>query len=141
MTARALFTGHAHSHVVCFRPLFEYLRARGDVHVFVSGGLPVSEEGRPRTRLDAPDPVGLRLDPRAMARPFYIPRERVVTVEEMAAMDVDLLFATDSRMLRPRSARCPVQLFPGLSFKSEAMLSSADAFFLVGPTQRRRLAS
>ena len=44
MTARVLFTGHAHSHVVCFRPLYEYLRARGDVHVFVSGGLPVSDE-------------------------------------------------------------------------------------------------
>ena len=139
MTARVLFTGHAHSHVVCFRPLYEYLRARGDVHVFVSGGLPVSDEQGPRSRADLSDPVGLRLDPRAMARPFYIQRERVVTVEEMAAMDVDILFSTDSRMLRPRSVRTTVQLFPGLSFKSEAVRSSTDAFFLVGPTQKRRL--
>jgi hypothetical protein len=141
MTARVLFTGHALSHVVCFRPIYEYLRARGDVHVFVSGGIPVADEAGPRPRADVSDPVGLRLDPRAMARPFYIPRERVVTVEEMASMDVDLLFASDSRMLRPRSARVTVQLFSGLSFRSEAIRSSADAFFLVGPTMRRRLAT
>jgi hypothetical protein len=141
MTARVLFTGHALSHVVCFRPIYEYLRARGDVHVFVSGGIPVTDEAGARSRADVSDPVGLRLDPRAMARPFYIPRERVVTVEEMASMDVDLLFASDSRMLRPRSARSTVQLFSGLSFRSEAIRSSADAFFLVGPTMRRRLAT
>ncbi|HEU5058682.1 MAG TPA: CDP-glycerol glycerophosphotransferase family protein [Kofleriaceae bacterium] len=141
MTARVLFTGHSHAHVVCFRPLYEYLRARGDVHVFVSGGIPVAPEGRPGPRPDVTDPVGVRLDARAMARPFYIPRERIVSVEEMAAMDVDILFATDSRMLRPRSVGCHVQLFPGLSFRSEAIRSSADAFFLVGPTMRRRLAT
>ena len=142
MTARVLFTGHAHAHVACFRPLYEYLRARGDVHVFVSGGLPMTSEGAgPPARADVTDPMGMRLDPRAMARPFYIQQERVVTVEEMAGMDVDILFASDTRMLRPRSVGCHVQLFPGLSFKSEAIRSSADAFFLVGPTMKRRLAT
>lgn len=141
MSARVLFTGHALAHVVCFRPLYEYLRARGDVHVFVSGGIPVTGEAGAPARGEVTDPVGLRLDPRAMARPFYIPRERVVTVEEMAGMDVDLLLSSDSRMVRPRSVGCTVQLFPGLSFKPEAVRAGADAFFLVGPTMRRRLAS
>lgn len=141
MTARVLFTGHSHAHVVCFRPLYEYLRARGDVHVFVSGGLPVATEAGAGPRPDLTDPVGVRLDAPAMARPFYIPRERVVSVEEMTSMDVDILFASDSRMLRPRSVGCHVQLFHGLSFRSEAIRSSADAYFLIGPTMRRRLAS
>lgn len=141
MTARVLFTGHAHAHVVCFRPLFEYLRARGDVHVFVSGGIPVTDPPSSGTRSDLTDPVGHRLDASAMARPFYIPRERIVTVEEMAAMDVDILFSSDTRMLRPRAVGCTVQLFHGLSFRSEAVRSGSDAFFLVGPTMRRRLAT
>ncbi len=141
MTARVLFTGHDHSHVVCFRPLYEYLRARGDVHVFVSGGIPVTDAASSQPRSDVTDPVGMLLDARAMARPFYIPQERVITIEQMAAMDVDILFSSDGRMLRPRSVGCTVQLFHGLSFRSEAVRSSADAFFLVGPTMRRRLAS
>lgn len=141
MSARVLFTGHSHVHVVCFRPLYEYLRARGDCHVFVSGGLPIARESGAGARADVTDPVGMRLDARAMARPFYIQRERVVSVEEMAQMDVDILFASDTRMLRPRSVGCHVQMFHGLSFRSEAVRSSADAFFLVGPTMKRRLAT
>jgi CDP-glycerol:poly(glycerophosphate) glycerophosphotransferase len=161
MTARVLFTGYAHAHFLCFRPLYEQLAARRGIEVFVSGGLPVAPDagrndvtgddpmGRPpstvpsraRNGITGDDPVGLRLDARAMVRPFYVPGQRVVSVEDMAAMDVDVLFAGDSRMIRPRSVGCTVQLFHGLAYQSEAIRSGADAFFLIGPAMRRRLSA
>ena len=124
-----LFTGYAPVHYVCFRPIHERLIARGDVDVFVSGGL--------RHESDE----GTEHDARALYEGFGIASDRILGVEEIQDRSFDLLFAANTQVIRPRRAGAVVQLFHGVSFRNRAIRPdglSCDGFFLIGPYMQRR---
>ena len=126
---RVLFTGYAHVHYICFRPLHEFLAARPDAEVSVSGGL--------RTKTED----GYIYDEQAMYRPFDLPADRVLPVEEIRRRDFDVIFAGNTKMILPRSVATRIQIFHGLSFRNKAVRPAnmgCDHYFLVGPYMRRR---
>ncbi len=123
-----LFTGYAPVHFACFRPLYERLAARGDVEVRLSGGL--------RTKT-AQGPI---YDLRGLYSRFGIPGEHMLSVDEIQQRDFDVLFAANTKMIRPRAVGRRVQIFHGISFRNRAVRHSdhiADHYFLVGPYMRR----
>jgi hypothetical protein len=126
---RILFTGYAHVHFVCFQPLFDAFRSEPGVEVLVSGGLR-------RT-----DDAGLREhDTTAMYEPFGLPPESIVPAEELAELDVDVLFCANTKAIAPRSHRRSIQLFHGLSFRNRAVRienAAYDNYFVLGPYMRR----
>jgi CDP-glycerol glycerophosphotransferase (TagB/SpsB family) len=135
--ARVLFTGYAHVHFACFQPIYRALAARRDVDVFVSGGL--------RTTLapstdDEEHEKQFSYDPEAMYRPFGLPSERILSVDRIKQEDFDVVFAGNTKIIRPRAADVAIQIFHGISFRNKAVRSaqSADFFMLVGPYMQRR---
>ena len=106
---RVLFSGYAHVHFVCFRPLYERLVALPDVELFVSGGL----------RENTPD--GYVFDVHGMYAPFGIPQSHMLTVEEIANEDFDVLFAANSKLILPRRVDTRIQIFHGISFRNRAV--------------------
>lgn len=129
---RVLFTGYAHVHFVCFRPLFERLACASGVDVFLSGGLR-------EKRGDQYD-----YDLEAMYRPLGISAQRLLTVEQIADEDFDLLFAANTKLIMPRSVEHQIQIFHGISFRNRAVRSAnttCDHYLAVGPYMRRRFAA
>jgi hypothetical protein len=127
-----LFTGYAPVHYACFRPLHEALEADGGVEVRVAGGT--------RTRVDG---GAYAYDPDAMFGPFGLDPEMILTVEEIAGLDVDVLFCANTKTIRPRSAERTIEIFHGMSFRNLAVReenSGKDAYFLLGPYMRRAFA-
>jgi hypothetical protein len=130
MSTRILFSGYAPVHFVCFRPLYERLRARGDVEVFVSGGT--------RTKLDD---GSCRYDTPDMYRHFDLPADRVLSTEAIAEMEFDLLFAAHTRLIPPRKVGRRIQIFHGISYRNKAVRPEnmgCDHYFLIGPYMHRR---
>lgn len=130
-TARILFTGYAPVHFVCFLPLFRRLVQLPAVEVSVSGGL--------RTKTED----GYLYDEDALYRPFDLPVGTVLSVEEIAERDFDILFSSNTRMIQPRSVNKRVQIFHGLSFRNKSICPanlSWDHYFIVGPYMCRRFA-
>lgn len=126
---RVLFTGYAPVHYLCFRPLHERMNALDDVEVFVSGGLERETES------------GTSYDEKAMYDPLGIPRDRVLSVEQMKQQDFDFLFAGNTTLLKPRNIGSTVQIFHGVSFRNRAIRPAnmkCDHYFLVGPYMTRR---
>ncbi|MCZ6653762.1 MAG: CDP-glycerol glycerophosphotransferase family protein [Planctomycetota bacterium] len=126
---RVLFSGYAHVHFVCFRPLYERLVALPDVELFVSGGL----------REKAPD--GYTYDVQSMYAPFGIPQSRMLTVEEIANEDFDVLFAANSKLILPRRVDTRIQIFHGISFRNRAVRPAnmaCDHYFMAGTYMHRR---
>jgi hypothetical protein len=126
---RVLFTGYAHVHFVCFRPLFERLRRDPCVEVLVSGGLRLVDEAGVREH-----------DTQAMYAPFGLPEESIVSMDELADLDVDILFCANTKAIKPRSYQESVQLFHGLSFRNRAVRIENDAYdhyFVLGPYMER----
>lgn len=126
---RVLFTGYAHVHFVCFRPLYRRLLNHPDIDVFVSGGLR-SEVGG-----------AMVYDARAMYEPLGVPEQRVVQVTQLATQDFDVLFGANTNLIEPRHAGARVQLFHGVSFRNKAIRSEnmgCDHYFIVGPYMHRR---
>jgi hypothetical protein len=129
--ASMLFTGYAPVHYACFRPLHEEL-ARLGVDVRVAGGA--------RSRDDAGERV---YDRDAMFGPFGLPADRVLSVEEIAELDVDVLFCANTKAITPRSAQRTIEIFHGMSFRNLAVReenAGKDAYFLLGPYMRRAFA-
>ena len=127
---RVLFTGYAHAHFACFRPVYEALRAAPGVEVRVAGGL--------RTKLTD---VTL-YDTPAMYDPFDVPSEDVLTMDELAEHDCDVLFCANTKAIKPRSHGVAVQIFHGLSFRNRAVRVANDGYdryFVIGPYMHRRL--
>ncbi len=125
-----LFTGYAHAHFACFRPVFEALRAAPGVDVRVSGGL----------RSKVGDSVAY--DTRAMYAPFGVPEDAVLSMDELAELECDVLFCANTKAIRPRSHDVAVQIFHGLSFRNRAVRSANDGYnryFVIGPYMQRRL--
>ena len=126
---RVLFTGYAHVHFACFRPLYERLTRIPGVEVFLSGGL---RSGRG---------AGLVHDERAMYEPFVIPPEHVLPVEEIREQDFDVLFAGNTKLILPRCVERRIQIFHGVSFRNRAVRPEnlgCDYYFIIGPYMRRR---
>nr|MBC8329096.1 hypothetical protein [Planctomycetota bacterium] len=126
---RVLFTGYAPVHFLCFQPLFERLRQEADVEVFVAGGL--------REKTDD----GYLFHPLAMYRPLGVPAENILTMEQIAEMDFDLMFASNTKMLKPRSVGQCIQVFHGISFRNRAIRQEnlgADRFLIAGPYMERK---
>lgn len=130
---RILFTGYAPVHFVCFRPLFDQLRADPDVEVLVSGGL------------RSTDDLGQRhQDTAAMYSSFDLPAGSVVDAGDLPDLDVDVLVSASTKPLAPRSYQQSVQIFHGLSFRNRA-IRSANAtyghYLMLGPYMRRTFES
>src|SRR3954453_448664 len=127
-----LFTGYAPVHYACFRPLHEALARESGIEVRVAGGT--------RTKLD----LGTyAYDPQAMFGPFGVDGDEVLTVEEIAELDVDVLFCANTKAIRPRSAQRTIEIFHGMSFRNLAVReenSGKDAYFVLGPYMRRAFA-
>jgi hypothetical protein len=85
--------------------------------------------------------AGLRADDtEAMYAPFGVPSELIVQTEELAELDVDVLFCANTKAIAPRSCRRSIQLFHGLSFRNRAVRSENAAYsnyFILGPYMRR----
>ncbi|MGH2942844.1 MAG: CDP-glycerol glycerophosphotransferase family protein [Solirubrobacteraceae bacterium] len=128
---RILFTGYAHVHYACFRPLHERLRQWPDVEVRVSGGL----------RSRGADGAH-RYDATAMYAPFGVPEEEILSQEEIDSRHFDVLFASNTKKIVPRSYEHSVEIFHGLSFRNRAIRrqnGASDACFVLGPYMRRAL--
>lgn len=126
---RVLFTGYAPVHFVCFLPLYKRLVQEPGVELHVAGGL---REKRPE---------GFRFHLNAMYGPFGVPRERMLSMEEIAERDFDILFGANTKMLHPRSVDTKIQIFHGVSFRNRAIRPEnlgADYFFMAGKYMRRR---
>jgi CDP-glycerol glycerophosphotransferase (TagB/SpsB family) len=79
-------------------------------------------------------------DAAAMYAPFGLPPETIVPADELAGLDVDLLFCANTKAIAPRSHRRSIQLFHGLSFRNRAVrIENAvyDNYFVLGPYMRR----
>jgi len=130
---RILFTGYAPVHFVCFLPFYQKLINEPNVEIYVSGGLrEKQEDGNHKFHL------------MAMYRPFGIPAERMLTMTEIANMDFDILFASNTKMLEPRSVKTKIQVFHDISFRNRAIRKEnlgADYFFLAGPYMKRNFAN
>jgi hypothetical protein len=130
--ASVLFTGYAHVHFACFRPLYDALRAMPGVDVAVSGGL--------RSRATPDDDY--RYDADAMYRPFGLANGSVLTVEEIRRREFDVLFCANTKPIAPAAHGRAIQIFHGLSFRNRSVRSrnlNYDHCFTIGPYQARRL--
>ena len=126
-----LFTGYAPVHYACFRPLHAALERLG-IEVRLAGG----------TRHREADGA-LVYDREAMFGPFGIRRDAVLSVEDIAGLDVDVLFCANTKAIRPRSAARTIEIFHGLSFRNMSVReenAGKDAYFLLGPYMRRAFA-
>ncbi len=126
---RVLFTGYAPVHFLCFQPLFERLLAEPGVDVYVAGGLREKTED------------GHVFHPLAMYRPLGVPSSSILSMEQIAEMDFDLLFASNTKMLKPRSVGKCIQVFHGISFRNRAIRKEnlgADHFLIAGPYMERK---
>jgi len=124
-----LFTGYAPVHFVCFRPLYERLVELPGVELHLSGGL--------RTKTKS----GYTYDEKALYRPFRVPADRVLTVEEIGQRDFDVLVGANSTLIEPRRVGTRVQIFHGISFRNKAVRPEnlhCDYYLLIGPYMRRR---
>jgi hypothetical protein len=127
-----LFTGYAPVHYACFRPLHAELEQMAGVDVRVAGGTRSADDGEQ-----------IAYDRDAMFGPFGVDGDRILTVEEIADLDVDVLFCANTRAIAPRSARRTIEIFHGLSFRNLAVRgenAGKDAYFVLGPYMRRAFA-
>lgn len=126
--SRVVFAGYAPVHFLCFHPIYERLRRRKDVEVWLSGGREPGTEG------EGP------LTARALYAPFRVPRERVIELDEMRRRSFDLVFCAHVSGYFPREDKQRVQLFHGVSFRNMAVRRDVlvyDRLFVVGPYMRR----
>jgi hypothetical protein len=124
-----LFTGYAPVHFVCFRPLYDRLTKSSEFDVFLSGGLRRESEGR------------VLHDASALYEPFGIPARHILTVEDIATRDFDVLFGANTKLISPRSAGMRVQIFHGLSFRNKSVRDEnmgCDHYFMIGPYMHRK---
>ena len=128
---KMLFTGYAPVHFACFKPLYQRLIKEPNVELFVSGGL------RQKTQ------QGIEHDENALYKQFGIPQSKVLSVDQIKQQDFDILFAGNTKMIKPRSVSLKIQIFHGVSFRNKAIRaenSGADFYFIVGPYMQRAFA-
>jgi hypothetical protein len=128
---RILFTGYAPVHFVCFKPLYDALVDEPNIEMLVSGGL----------RSLSSDGVRHH-DTAVMYDQFELAPETVIDAADVGDIDVDILFCSNTKPIRPHSYALCVEMFHGLSFRNRAVRSerlSYDRYFILGPYQHRRL--
>lgn len=121
---KVLFTGYAPVHFACFKPLYQRFVKDSNVEMFVSGGL--------REKTDQ----GIEYDEKALYKQFAIPQNKILSVDQINEQDFDILFAGNTKMIKPRSVSLKIQIFHGVSFRNKAIRaenSGADFYFIVGP--------
>jgi len=126
-----LFTGYAPVHFVCFRPLYERLRRLPAFDVFLSGGLRSTVDGH------------IHHDERAMYEPFGVPQEHVLSVDQIKERSFDVMFASNTKLIRPKKVDKRIQIFHGISFRNRAVREEnmgCDYYFLAGPYMQRKFA-
>ncbi|NOT31316.1 MAG: hypothetical protein HOP15_12795 [Planctomycetes bacterium] len=154
-----LFTGYAPVHFVCFQPLYERLARSDDFEVFLSGGLrtetgdQVQGDQVQGNQVQGNQVQGNQVqgnqvqgnqvqhDSAALYRPFGVPAEHVLTVEEIQTRDFDVLFGANTKLISPRNAGTRVQIFHGISFRNKSVRDEnmgCDHYFLIGPYMRRK---
>jgi len=124
-----LFTGYAPVHFVCFQPLYKRLAELPSFDVHVSGGL--------RTKAE----TGYTYDEEAMYRPFSVPRDRILSVDDIREREFDVLITANTKAVRPRKVGTRIQIFHGISFRNRAIRSEnlgCDHYFVVGPYMHRK---
>lgn len=127
---RILFAGYAPVHFVCFRPIYEALRARNDVQLELSGGRLADDAGL--GALSAAD----------IYRPFEVEADSVIELDTMYDRAYDMVFSAHISGFFPREDRKRVQVFHGLSFRNMALRRDVliyDNLFVAGPYMRRSL--
>ncbi|MGH7674893.1 MAG: CDP-glycerol glycerophosphotransferase family protein [Gemmatimonadales bacterium] len=125
---RILFAGYAQVHFVCFRPIYERLKRLPGVAVWCSGEQHAEGEEGPA------------LTPAQLYRPFRIPADRILSVEEMRRRQFDLVFCAHVSGFFPREDRARIQIFHGLSFRNMAVRRDVlvyDYLFATGPYMQR----
>ncbi|MDA0766450.1 MAG: CDP-glycerol glycerophosphotransferase family protein [Verrucomicrobia bacterium] len=125
-----LFAGYAPVHFVCFQPLYDVFRALPGFEVKLSGGLR-SEGGAPGV---------YKYDLEGLYDPFGIPRDEVVSVEELPGLHFDVGFSSQTNAIHPEVCDRVVQIFHGISFRNRSIRaenSGYDHYFLVGPYMHR----
>ena len=125
---KVLFCGYAPVHFMCFRPLYERLRAVEGVEIHLSGGYR-SEVGG-----------GYAYDHAMYERLPALP-EHVRSVEEIQDRDYDVLFSAHTKAILPRRVEKRIQIFHGISFRNRAVRAEnmgCDHYFLIGPYMSRR---
>lgn len=130
---RVLFTGYAAVHFACFRPLYEALVREPGVEVWLSGGL----------RRRPGEGEAWSYDPDGMYRPFGLPGASVLTMDEIARLEFEVLFCANTKPIAPACHGRAIQIFHGLSFRNRAIRPDNlgyDHYFAVGPYMRRRFA-
>jgi len=123
---RVLFAGYAPIHFICFRPIYARLSRMKGVDVWLSGG---------RT-----NPNGSALTAQRLYRPFRIPRERILELDEIYEQSFDVVFSAHVSGYFPKEDRHRVQLFHGVSFRNMAVRRDVliyDSLFVIGPYMRR----
>lgn len=134
---RILFTGYAPVHFVCFRPLYESLARTPGFEVFLSGGL------RSEIETDEPDVMVRKHDAPGLYKRFGVPDDHILSVEEIAEQDFDVIFGANTNLILPRNVTTRVQIFHGISFRNKAVREEnlgCDFYFMVGPYMHRRFA-
>ena len=127
---RILFAGYAPVHFVCFEPIYRRLMDMDDIQVEVSGGREADAEGRGE------------LTAAELYRPFDLPSECVVELDEMYERSYDLVFSAHISGFFPKEDRRRIQLFHGLSFRNMAIRRDVliyDHLFVAGPYMMRAL--
>lgn len=134
---RILFTGYAPVHFVCFQSLYASLASNPRFDVFVSGGLRSEEE------VEDSD-VKVRVhDAAALYKPFGVPDDHILSVEQIAGEDFDVIFGANTNLILPRSVQSRVQIFHGISFRNKSIReenTGCDHYFIVGPYMQRKFA-
>lgn len=124
-----LFAGYAPVHFICFQPIYQALRRSSDYRVVLSGGLKSEEEGV------------VTYDLEGLYRPFDIPSEDLIPVEELRDLHFDVTFGAQTNLICPEVADRRVQIFHGISFRNRAIRPEnmgCDHYFLVGPYMQRK---
>ncbi|MGH7699861.1 MAG: CDP-glycerol glycerophosphotransferase family protein [Gemmatimonadales bacterium] len=125
---RILFTGYAPVHFVCFRPIYQALKRLPGITVSFSGE---------RAAADGQGPV---LTAEQLYRPFRIPPDQILSLDQIRRQKFDVVFCAHVSGFFPREDRARIQLFHGLSFRNMAVRRDVlvyDHLFVTGPYMMR----
>jgi len=126
---RILFCGYAPVHFVCFQPIFKQLSKFKWIDIYFSQG--------ERLKQDSSDET---FNLQQSFRSFRIPKNKILTPEEMQQQDFDMVICSFVSGAFPKSDRVRIHLFHGVSFRNVAIRRDIliyDNVFVVGPYQMR----
>ena len=129
--ARILFCGYAPVHFVCFQPIFRRLSKFSWIDIYFSEGERFKQ-----------DNVGEVFDMDKMFRSFRIPKNKILTPEQMKQHSFDMVICSFVSGAFPKSDQVRIHLFHGVSFRNVALrrdLLIYDKLFVVGQYQMRTI--